>query len=419
MRWWTTWVLSLAIASVLFSVSALAAVSQPSPDGTSLPQPVPTAETTVVVSRGFAPEAVTLAGLFAARGQAIDPVADALAMPGTFVPRCGGALVTAEFVLSGGSCTMDLAWYNAVEGSAPADLHVLVPATRPEMACGVSIDFCPQATPSTYVGQFTWTPYVYTADVCNDAAYTGGAIGFALIGSPGYCTATKYSQWSANVACSVCGAAIPWITALIYPTQSADSYFLAFEDLPMTPASWRESGTLGVSADGDFNDFVFQLGGVCHGSCSSDPGSGGAGGSPAGGSSAGGSTSGGTPNAGGAFSGGNSGSGQDTGGSGNPSGGSQSSGGASQSSGGGIAYAGAPPSGPCNPGASVPCLCPNGTQGAFLCPADGSMYSGCLCTAEKSGCGCSVPASRSEIAGWLAALAIAVASWRRLRRQAK
>src|SRR5688572_22402867 len=106
MRWWTVWVMNSALVCVLWSLGALAAASQPAPDSTPLPQPVGTSETSVIVSRGFAPEAVTLAGLFAARGQTIDPLADAVATPGTFVPRCGGAQVTAEFVLSGGSCTM-------------------------------------------------------------------------------------------------------------------------------------------------------------------------------------------------------------------------------------------------------------------------------------------------------------------------
>jgi hypothetical protein len=57
----------------------------------------------------------------------------------------------------------------------------------------------------------------------------------------------------------------PWITVLSYrSTVTPNAYYLAFEDLPMTPASWRESGISGLQSDGDFNDLVFIVKmGVC------------------------------------------------------------------------------------------------------------------------------------------------------------
>ena len=64
-----------------------AAVKQPSPDNRSLPQPVSAVETSVVTSRGFPAEALTLDSLFKhvlAQPDPIDPVADAQTTPGVF-----------------------------------------------------------------------------------------------------------------------------------------------------------------------------------------------------------------------------------------------------------------------------------------------------------------------------------------------
>ena len=74
---------ALAVRVLSFSlfgaVGAAHAVSQPPPDSTPLPLPVPTAETTVILSRSFPESAVTLPGLFQFRSESIDPSAVAAA----------------------------------------------------------------------------------------------------------------------------------------------------------------------------------------------------------------------------------------------------------------------------------------------------------------------------------------------------
>lgn len=396
-----------------FSALALGAVSQPAPDGTPLPQPVPESEITLVGARGFGPEALTLQGLFSARGESIDPVADAVAAPGTFQPSCGGTDVTVELVLNGGGCKMALAWYNAT-GAAPSasDLHVIMPALHEEMQCD-DAEFCPLATMSSVPDQHRWVPTVYRANVCNDSAYAGGAIGFALIADPdsAYCTATKYSEAAANVQCTVCSPVAPWVTALIYPSsQQANTYFLAFEDLPMSAEDWRSGGA--AAADGDFNDFVFIVGNVCHGSCDgTDPG--GTGGSA--GASSGGATSSGGAESGGASSAGDAGTSADGGT--QSAGGSDGSGGTPPAGSGGVQGApGGPPSGPCTPNQTVPCPCPDGSQGAFVCNADGNGYTGCYCTTRERGCGCSIPRRDTPLAGLVLAALAALGLWQRKRR---
>ena len=56
-----------------------ASVTEPPPDLTPLPQPVPAAEEAVVVSRGLPASSVSLAHLFEIQGEALDPMADATA----------------------------------------------------------------------------------------------------------------------------------------------------------------------------------------------------------------------------------------------------------------------------------------------------------------------------------------------------
>jgi hypothetical protein len=349
---------------------ARSAVTQPSPDATPLPQPVPAAEIELIRARGFPDSAVTLAGLFAFRGDLLDPSNDAAADPGTFQPRCPGT-VTAEFVLHGGGCNLALTWYNATGAApSPSDFHTLVPnnATT-EMAC--SLDFCPLAGTST-LPNTSWTPHLYMANVCDDPAYTGGSIGFALVGdASSQCSQTKYTERAANVACSVCTSSATWVTTLIYASRMrADGYFIAFEDLPMTPESWT-----GGASDGDFNDFVYDVTGVCHGSCGTG-GTGGMGGTPAGGTSGaapgGSTTSGGTDSGGTTTSGGTDSGGTTTGGTGED---------------GTI---------PCVPGRQLACACPDGSPGSQRCEPNGMEYEPCICAPSaarddvrtENACGC-------------------------------
>lgn len=61
---------------------ARAAVVQPAPDSTVLPQPVPADEKQVAVARGFPATALDLATVFTMRSEAINTTADATATPG-------------------------------------------------------------------------------------------------------------------------------------------------------------------------------------------------------------------------------------------------------------------------------------------------------------------------------------------------
>jgi hypothetical protein len=413
----------VTLLSFFGSAVAAGAVTQPPPDSTPLPQPVPAAETAVATSRGFQASALTLTGLFQQRSEQIDYMADAVVDPGTFRPLCGSP-VTAEFVLHGGGCRLALAWYNATGAPRGAgELYEIVPSTvTTDMMCPNS-DFCPLAGTSTLPTQSNWVARVYSADICQDARFTGGRIGFALVGSGTQCSATKYSERLANVVCTSCTPNTPWITALIYRSRvRQDAYYLAFEDLPMSPTNWRAVLATGTP-DGDFNDFVFHLTGVCHGNdaCST----GGTGGSGNGGSSGGGAGNSGASNGGstsgasnggsssgasnGGSSSGASNGGTDTGGSssGASSGGSgnggdtggSATGGSDVSGAAGLGEAGDGTSGSspgtCVPGREVACTCANGDEGSQRCLDDGRSFEPCVCGGDDAGddkppegCGC-------------------------------
>ncbi|WP_233561634.1 hypothetical protein [Sorangium cellulosum] len=259
--------LFLSLAPLAGAAPASAAVQQL--DGTRLPTAVGAAELGLVTSRGFPADAVTLDGLFMYRGEDIDPIADASTEPGVFSPLCG---FTGELVLRGGGCKVAFGWYNATaSGMRPPDnqIYELIPAdTSTAFNCDDN-DFCPLATMmTTQAGQHDWTPRQFSAsDIRNDARYQGGLVGFALIGKAGtYCTQTKFSQRELNTVCTNCTPNAPWVTTLIYTsTASPDAFYVAFEDLPVTPTSWKGSQG-GYENDGDFNDFVYYITGVtCQG----------------------------------------------------------------------------------------------------------------------------------------------------------
>ena len=261
------WFGSVAVLATALSGDATATVTQL--DMTTLPQPTPPAEISVVTSRGFLATDDTLAGLFAIRGETLDPSKDAHQTPGTFSPQCG---FTGKIVLHGGGCKNALGWYNVTSGSTtppPAtQIYVLVPADLTQAPpMGISCkdgDFCPMAEPNmstTQVGQHTWVDYTWNASsIAMDARYKGGQVGFALIGNGGQCSQTKYSQAELNVVATKYN--MPWVTTLIYQsTVDPSSYYIAFEDEPMSPADWKQGG-----CDGDFNDFVFYVTGLnCQG----------------------------------------------------------------------------------------------------------------------------------------------------------
>ncbi|HXJ23424.1 MAG TPA: DUF4114 domain-containing protein [Polyangia bacterium] len=258
--------LPLAALAIAASAPAHATVSEP--DGTMLPQPTPAAEISVVTSRGFMASDDTLAGLFAIRGETLNPSKDAQTTPGTFSPQCG---FTGQIVLHGGGCANALGWYNAMPGSntppAANQIYVLVPANLKQAPpMGISCtdgDFCPMAEPNmdpNQAGQHTWVNYTWNASsIASDTRYKGGQVGFALMGNSGQCSQTKYSEANLNTISTKYN--VPWVTTLIYQsTVDPSSYYIAFEDEPMTPASWNQN------CDGDFNDFVFYVTGLnCQG----------------------------------------------------------------------------------------------------------------------------------------------------------
>jgi MYXO-CTERM domain-containing protein len=279
-----------------------------------------------------------------------------------------------------------------------------------------------------------WSPHVY-GGLCDDSRYTGGDIGFALVGNPSsICAATKFSEREANVVCTSCEPNTPWITALIYRSkQRSDGYYLAFEDLPMSPTNWRAVTTSTSAPDGDFNDFVFHLTGVCHGDdeCSAGGnGTGGGGGSSNGGSSNGGSSNGGDESGGssngGSSNGGSSNGGDANGGSGlsggSDTGGNDTSGAAGLGEGGDGTSGSSP--GTCVPGREVACTCSNGNEGSQRCLDDGRGYEACTCgddddddTDSSGGCGCRY-GTQGEAGFWAVGVLALVALRRRFRRGA-
>jgi MYXO-CTERM domain-containing protein len=309
---------------------------------------------------------LTLAGLFKWRKEQIDPIADAKTTPGYFFPGCG---FSAELVLRGGGCSSGLGWYNVVPGNttppAASEIYALVPGDTSYLESPRTI-FTPLGWDNRDPRDLSKLDWVLKAfdsgDLTKDPHYKGGEIGFALIGDPlSNCTQTKFSVYEHNVRNT---SGVPWVTSITYrSTVDPTAIYRAFEDLPMSTADWRKTGSPGstLTNDGDFNDFVFFISGlgatskcpdpacrlvvcdqgmVCSaGVCVSGSGGSGAGGASAGGASAGGDTSAGAENVAGATESG----GANTGGTANTSGAAGDS--APNSAAGGMANDGDPTSG--------------------------------------------------------------------------
>lgn len=171
---------------------------------------------------------IQLYTLFSQRGESINWQTDAHVTPNVFSPLCG---FSATYVLNQAGSHFGLAWYNDT-GTQPtaADLHVLVPA-------------------NSAVG----TMFNGTA-IKSDPAYTGGVVGFALVGGE-----THYTNDAYDTVCTSCSPPGPWITALMYAsTVTPDAYYVCFEDGPTSATGWNN--------DGDFNDDVYFITGVtCQG----------------------------------------------------------------------------------------------------------------------------------------------------------
>ena len=273
--------LSIALAAACLALlpsSAGARVTQPS--GEVMPQPVPANEISCcVVNRGFAADAITLAGVFkyhvigttAGGDMAIDPIEDAQITPGTFSPQCG---LSGTIVLRGGGCKNALGWYNAtIPATVPTQIFPLVPADlmpAPPVGIGCTTpDFCPLASRATTQPQNRWADPLpeFAGNIRGSANWTGGPIGFAMIGVPNsQCPQTKYSQAELN---NKNAAGMPWISTLIYQSiADPNAYYIAFEDQPSCTASWKgcnPGSTQPITSggnDGDFNDFVFYVSGI-------------------------------------------------------------------------------------------------------------------------------------------------------------
>jgi hypothetical protein len=305
-----TWCIGVGIATVLggawLLVVAEARADVVQLDGTPLPQPVSSAEILLSADLGWSAEqqiyvdfdgsslsppvtysdlfpsfetgdAITLQGLFKWRSDPVDPVADASIGPGGFWPVCE---LSAELLLRGGNCNVAFGWYNV--GSAdsapptPDAIYELIPAnTETFLQCATQngevqpagTGFCPFAWDNHhpyYLPQPAWVPRpVDFSTLANDPRYLGGAIAFAVVGDPtSPCGQTKHTLARHN---AISESGEPWVTTLVYPSRvDPRAYYFAFEDLPMSASDWTDpgDGALGRN-DGDFNDFVFHVSGIC------------------------------------------------------------------------------------------------------------------------------------------------------------
>jgi len=200
----------LAAVSAVTLAAATAAASVTEPNGLSVPI-------------DSSPE-IQLYTLFSQRGENINWQTDAHTTPNQFSPLCG---FTATYVLNQAGSHFGLAWYNDT-GTKPtaADLHQLVAANSP--------------VGTTFNG----------TQIKNDPNYSGGVVGFALIGGE-----THYTNDAYDTICTGCNPMGPWITALIYAsTVTPDAYYICFEDGSTSATSWNN--------DGDFNDDVYFVTGI-------------------------------------------------------------------------------------------------------------------------------------------------------------
>lgn len=242
-------VMLLALGISTYATPAAAVVE---PNGLAVPQPLGSGDAPFEKTPG----SLTLASLFASRGEQIDWQADASTSPAVFSPQCG---FTGTLVLRGGGCKVDFGWYNVGANNTPpsdGEIYTLVPKTDPIF----NNTFQPQA------GE---TGQTFSASaILTDPNYKGGLIAFALKGNPAEaCSQTHYSQPALNITCTNCTPPAPWITSLIYKsTATPSAYYVAFEDLPMSPTDFKGFPGQQYTNDGDFNDFVYFITGIdCQG----------------------------------------------------------------------------------------------------------------------------------------------------------
>jgi MYXO-CTERM domain-containing protein len=210
-------------------------------------------------------DAITLAGLFKWRGEAIDPQADATSPPGGLIPHCP---VSVEPVLVGGNCQARVGWYNVSDppgAEPPAEVFELVPELEGLMGC-TSNGFCPLAWDNRNPFNLSielWQRNPVVVDFAADPRYLGGAIGFTFMrgtSASQYCATSAYSVPGHNVRNASHEA---FVGALLYPSViDPGAVYVAFEDGVMQANDWTNGG----KTDGDFNDYVFYAEGCFDGS---------------------------------------------------------------------------------------------------------------------------------------------------------
>ncbi|HEX2869911.1 MAG TPA: hypothetical protein VHP33_01620 [Polyangiaceae bacterium] len=220
-------------------------------------------------------DAATLAGLFKFRGEMIDPVKDAKTTPGYFSPTCG---FSGQLLLRGGDCEVTFGWYNVEDPNstvAPAanEIFPFIPEAgstiTKDLQCQGPLNngFCPLAWDAgdpRDLSRRLWVPRAYdSGKIKEDPRYKGKYVGFAFVGNPSSaCKQTKHSLLGQNQKNA---QGEPWVTTLIYQsTVDPEGFYMAFEDLAMSPEDWHKTGVPGNTAtnDGDFNDFVFYVSGI-------------------------------------------------------------------------------------------------------------------------------------------------------------
>lgn len=267
LSYFRSWVRVMAVVALGPVRVALAQPVVAEPNGVMVPQPPSPSEVSCCVTgRGFPADAASLQGLFAYRNDPnLNQYTDARTGPGVFSPLCG---FEGTLVLRGGNCRLDFGWYNVNQsGVAPADseIYTLIPRNDVDVYGNGGVDFCPLAgvPDANHAGEANKCKVkAFSASaIRTDPRYKGGLIGFALRGdSTTRCSETHYSQNELHKSCS--GATCPngghWLMSLQYESKAfPDSYYLAFEDKPVTTF-----GPSDEQNDGDFNDFVFFITGV-------------------------------------------------------------------------------------------------------------------------------------------------------------
>ena len=294
------------VVTLLLGSPALAQVTQTDAIKTPLPQPVNSAELSLVneslawnagtqvirdplgqpvdstlkYGNFYAPpaypqfvtgDAINLSGLFKWRKDAINPTMDATTGPGYIPGKCG---FSAELVLLGGNCQARFGWYNVPDPASKvppttAEIYPLIDVPHQALHCvegdGIAAKkdgFCPLAWDNRGPYDLSvqrWTPTVFSSgDLSQDPRYKGGLVAFAMLGDPQKCPQNKYSMYEHNQRNE---SGTPWVTTLIYQSKvDPNGLYIAFEDLPMSPADWKKRDTAsGAGADGDFNDYVVYI----------------------------------------------------------------------------------------------------------------------------------------------------------------